>query len=259
MPGNDHQLPLSGCCIWITRPRHQSAGLAASLQALGAEILLQPLLTISAYEDPQSQTRLGQLAEYKLVIFVSANALEYALPHMRVPIEKPDFAAIGSATAAKCSENGINVDFFPEQADSDGLLALPRLKNINEQRILIVRGRGGRAYLGEQLQKRGAQVEYAEVYQRQRPEVTLSPAFTRTDAILITSSEALMYLAELARRDKQNWVFAKQLVLIHERIAGRAGELGFTLNPLVARVANDAGMVEALVDWAPSSKEQASE
>lgn len=258
MPGTD-QLSLSGYCIWITRPRHQSAGLAASLQALGAQTLLQPLLAISAHEDPQSRRRLEQLANYDLVIFVSANALEYALPHMHTPITKPEIAAIGSATAAKCAENGINVDYVPEQADSEGLLALSRFKNINAQRVLIVRGTGGRAHLGEQLQQRGAQVEYAEVYQRQRPEVSLSAAFARVDAILITSSEALMHLVELAQRDKQDWVFDKQLVLIHARIAGRAGELGFTLNPLVARQANDAGLVEALVDWAPSAKEQASE
>jgi uroporphyrinogen-III synthase len=259
MPGNDHQLPLSGYCIWITRPQHQSAGLAAQLQALGAEVLLQPLLAISAYENPQSRTCLSQLANYDLVIFVSANALEYALPYLHMPKIKPEFAAIGSATAAKCRENGINVDYVPEQADSDGLLAMPRFEDIKAQQILIVRGVGGRAYLGEQLQRRGAQVEYAEVYQRQRPEVSLSAAFVRADAILITSSEALAHLVELAQRDKQDWVFDKQLVLIHERIAGRAGELGFTLNPLVARQANDAGLVEALVDRALSAKERASE
>ena len=76
---------------------------------------------------------------------------------------------------------------------------------------------------------------------------------------MITSSEALTHLVELARRDQQAWVFERQLLLIHERIAGRVGELGFTLNPLVAQQANDAGMVSTLVTWAQSAKERASE
>ena len=102
-------------------------------------------------------------------------------------------------------------------------------------------------------------MDYVEVYQRQSPEIILSAAQARADVIMITSSEALTHLVALARRDQQAWVFARQLLLIHERIAGRVGELGFTLNPLVAESANDAGMVSTLVAWAQSLKERASE
>ena len=250
---------LAGLCIWVTRPRHQASLMATSLQALGADTLLLPLLAIEPLDDPPSLARLKQLSNFDLLVFVSANAVEFSLPHLTLSTPKPEFAAIGSATASKCKENGIKVDFVPEQADSEGMLALPRFQHLQGQQVLIVRGQGGRAYLGEQLQQRGAQVEYAEVYQRQLPNISLSTAQARADVIMITSSEALTHLVELARRDQQAWVFERQLILVHERIAGRASELGFTLNPLVAESANDAGMVSTLVAWAQSLKERASE
>jgi uroporphyrinogen-III synthase len=233
--------------------------MASSLQALGAETLLLPLLEIVPFNDKPSLRRLAQLSGYDLLIFVSANAVEFSLPHFMFATKKPQIAAIGSATASKCIEHGINVDFVPEQADSEGLLDMPRFQQIQDQRVLIVRGQGGRAYLGAQLQQRGAQVEYAEVYQRQIPKVTLSAEQSRVNVIMITSSEALTHLVELAQHNQQDWVFGKQLCLIHERIAGRARELGFTLNPLVAEQANDAGMVSILVTWAQTAKESKSE
>lgn len=254
MPGNDQGQPLAGTCIWVTRPQHQSQPLVASLAALGAQTLSMPLLAIEAFENPAAEARLQQLSAYQLVIFVSANAVEFSAKHMTKCGSLPEIATIGAATAAKCRENGLNVAYFPQQADSEGLLALPRFQALQGQRVLIVRGVGGRAYLGEQLRQRGAQIEYAEVYQRRLPDIRLQPDFARADIIALTSSEALAHLASLARRDQQTWVFNKQLLLIHPRIAGRAGELGFTLKPLVARQPNDVEMVAALVDWAQSQR-----
>ena len=256
MPDTDtNKQPLTGLCIWVTRPQHQSASIVHSLETLGASTIAMPLLAIEEVQDTASLARLAQLQDYNLVIFVSANAVEFAARHLPKLAEYPDCAAIGSATAAKCREYGLNVQFIPEHSDSDGLLTLPRFDALAGQRILIVRGQGGRAYLGEQLQQRGAQVDYAEVYRRQLPDTVLTAGFARADVILITSSAALTYLVGLARRDQQAWIFDKQLLVIHERIAGRVSEQGFTLKPIVAKQANDTGMLEVLASWAQFQQE----
>ena len=137
MPDTDANRPLAGLCIWVTRPQHQALAVASTLSSLGAETLLLPLLEIVAFEDRPSQARLQLISDYDLVIFVSANAVEFSLPYLKLPVSSPEFAAIGATTAAKCREKGIKVDFVPKQADSEGLLALPRFQRMQGQRVLL--------------------------------------------------------------------------------------------------------------------------
>jgi len=253
MPGAE-ATPLRGSSIWVTRPSHQATSLTHALQQLGARTLEVPLLDIAAYVDNASQQRLQDAANYDLVVFVSANAVEFSVPAHQNILKIRDIAAIGRATAQKCEEFGIKVSIVPDQADSEGLLALPRFADLQGQRVLIIRGHGGRERLADGLRARGASVDYAEVYERRLPAVPLTDALAGADVILITSSEALANLVTLAQRDRQPWVFEKQLLLIHARIASRVQESGFTLKPLIAAEANDSGMLAALQAWVRSKQ-----
>jgi uroporphyrinogen-III synthase len=256
MPGTEHKPPLSGFTVWVTRPAHQSQSIINSLEDLGARTLALPLLEIEPVSDTISQQHLTSAANYDMLIFVSANAVEYSADwHVNIT-NMCDIAAIGQATAAKCREYGLNVQFCPDKSDSEGLLALPRFQTIEGKKILIVRGRGGREHLAEQLRQRGATVDYAEVYQRKQPDVRLTPELADADVILITSADALDTLVTLAQRDQQDWVYGKQLLLIHARIASRVQASGFTLKPLVASMSSDSGMIEAIQAWARSQRSE---
>ena len=57
----------------------------------------------------------------------------------------------------------------PLRFDSEALLELPQLTDVNGRRVIIFRGDGGRELLGETLAARGASVEYVSCYRRGRP------------------------------------------------------------------------------------------
>ena len=73
--------PLSGRTIVVTRPRAQAAPLAEAIAAAGGKPLIFPLLDISPANDlqPLAET-VARLADYSLAVFISPNAVEYALP-----------------------------------------------------------------------------------------------------------------------------------------------------------------------------------
>ncbi len=247
--------PLQGVTVLVTRPARQAAGLMGSITSAGGQAVGFPLLHIEA-EPPGSVGELSNLDQINLLIFISANAVEHALPLLPSPLPaKMEIAAIGQSTARLCRERGLQVEHVPAGADSESLLTLPRFTDLHGQRILIVRGHGGREYLAEQLRERGAQVDYAEVYRRVPSDEPLGRQLM-VDIIIVTSGEALQNLARLAQRDRQTWPFETPLLVLHPRIAGLAGELGFKLEPVVARQANDDGLMAALVEWAQSSREQ---
>ena len=59
------------------------------------------------------------------------------------------------------------VEIMPQATyNSEGLLAHPLLQNVSAKNITIFRGIDGCNLLAKTLCERGAQVEYAEVYQR---------------------------------------------------------------------------------------------
>ena len=56
-----------------------------------------------------------------------------------------------------------------EPYNSETLLQAPALQQVAGKRVLILRGQHGRNLLGDELTRRGAEVEYAEVYRRAVP------------------------------------------------------------------------------------------
>src|SRR6185295_12379471 len=81
-------------------------------------------------------------------------------------------------------------------ADSEALLAAPELADVTGKRVLIVRGEGGRALLGNMLAARGATVNYAECYRRVRPVADAAPLIADWQrglihAVTVSSAEGL--------------------------------------------------------------------
>ena len=73
--------PLAGKTIVVTRPRAQAGPLAAAIAAQGGQPLIFPLLEISPAADVQPLAdAVARLADYSLAVFISPNAVDYALP-----------------------------------------------------------------------------------------------------------------------------------------------------------------------------------
>ncbi|CAG0976520.1 uroporphyrinogen-III synthase [Methylophilaceae bacterium] len=227
--------PLAGKSIVITRPPEQAKKLSALVSAEGATPLLFPLIVIAPLDDYQAfEARLNELADCDRIIFISSNAVQHGMPRLLAKLgsipDKPQFAAIGPVTAAELEKFGVRNILMPAgRFDSEALLALPEMQSVAGKKIMIVRGVGGRELMADTLDARGARVDFAECYQRLNPQK--DAGFLQglwqngqLDAMVVTSSEAMRHLLDLARDDLMkekplSWIKNTVLCVNHERIA----------------------------------------
>lgn len=248
MPNND----LNGVRVLVTRPVEQSANLGHIIEQKGGHAILFPLLRIEPVIDSAAViTLFSQLSKVDLLIFVSANAVRCAEPYLAgLAPDSVTIAAIGRGTSNELTRVGLSPQLIPATSyDSEALLALPELQDMTDKHVIIVRGQGGREKLATTLQARGAEVDYAEVYRRVAPEAQLISQFSSddVDVITITSGEALTNLAGMANQQNQAWLFEKSLVVIHDRIAQQARQLGFKKTVQVTAAVSDSAIVDSLI------------
>jgi len=231
-------LPLAGIRIAVTRPAGQAAPLAAMITAAGGEALLAPLLEIAPIADDRELRRAAaELDAYRLAIFISPNALEFSLPTLLAGRGWPSGlipAAVGQGTARLLAAHGISGCVAPtERFDSESLLALPPLQTdrVAGQRVLILRGDGGRELLAETLAERGARVDLVSCYRRLPPVAGLE-ALRRglgkggLAAVTLSSSEGLRYLVEALTPEEFAVLSRLPVFVPHRRIAENASRVG---------------------------------
>ena len=122
------------------------------------------------------------------------------------------------------------------------------MNHVAGKKILLVRGVGGRDVLAETLTQRGAQVTFAECYQRNNPQTNcdLLAQFYREKklhGIVVTSSEAMRHLIDLA--GNADWLKNVTLFVNHARIAELPEQLG--LKVTVANAAGDEAMLREIL------------
>jgi uroporphyrinogen-III synthase len=222
------------------------------IREAGGEPLAFPTVIIESSQH-LDQAHLCCQQAWDVIIFISRNAVYKALPlfpNNQLPAQSL-IAAVGSATAVALRSTGREPDLIPhDRFDSEGLLALPALQQVVGQRILIVRGEGGRAMLGDILTQRGAHVSYAEVYRRALPVITDNKFMLdwRQNLAIATatSNEVLNNLLALVTDDRdRQWLCALPLAVLSERTAMTAMQLGFR-TVAVASEASDEGLLDAV-------------
>ncbi len=223
----------------LTRPQGQTAEAQHALETAGARVLLFPALEI--VPEPESdalRNGAARATEAHRLIFASPNAVRYGVPWIRQaggPAPGTLFAAVGEATAAALEREGLAPVVRPANgATSEDLLAEPEFVQIRGERVMIVRGVGGRGYLADTLRRRGASVEFLEVYRRRRPAADPAPLLTEirkggVAAAVVTSAEALKNFVALIGPEGREWLAAAALIVVSERIAVQA-------RPLASRV-----------------------
>lgn len=250
---------LSGVTVVVTRPAHQAENVCQLIEAEGGKVLRFPVIEIGPPQYPQKcQTQLARLADYDLAIFISSNAVNAALSLQKSlqqnwPTDLA-IAAVGKATAQTLGEKQLPATLVaPEPFNSEALLSLPELQNIKDKRIVIFRGNGGREFLHNSLQERGARVDYVECYQRSKPQSDAAPLYlawdqNQTMSIIVTSNQSLKNLQTMIQPEYQAKLLAAPLFLISKRTAALSIELGFTQTPVIATAANDDAILSALIN-----------
>lgn len=245
-------LPLAGMGVAITRPSDQAKKLTGLIEAAGGHVILFPLIEIVGLDDySQFEHEIAQISKYDWIIFISSNAVQHGMPHLlKHPIPSHlRFAAIGPVTANELQDFGIQNVLIPQgRYDSESLLSLTEFQEMQGKKVMIVRGIGGREVLAETLKSRGAGVRFAECYQRINPQNNVNMlhqawANQQLQAIVVTSSEAMRYLLNLASHTP--WLREVTLCVNHARIAEQPIAMG--LNVKVAEAPGDEAMLKALL------------
>ncbi len=252
-------MSLGGKCIWLTRPLGTPSQLQPRLEQLGARVLRAPLLDIQPLRGDHPALQAGllhvvQLPRYRHIIFISGNAVRHGMTLLnRVWTELPpglNWYAIGSSTARQLGAFIADVQHPPgPQMDTEALLSLPALQSVAGDKVLIVRGLGGREALAQELRARGAEVEYLEAYQRVKSG-TLPAGVRRSlnagavDFIVAASGETLDALVAQLSGGPQN--VGAAIVVPGQRVASLAREMGFE-HTVVASSAGDDAVLEALI------------
>lgn len=261
---NEPQNNLHNIHVVVTRPAHQAKGLCDLIEQHGGQAILFPVLEIAANIDDEFLQLISHLNEYQLALFISPNAANLALPAINAHGGLPAglrIGAVGKATAAALAAQGCTVDIFPEDKfDSESLLGLPAMRAVKNQKIIIFRGQGGRELLAETLRQRGATVQYAECYQRIKPDsdpqLLLDQwAQHKLDIIIITSAQGLTNLIELVGVAGRDDLMATPLLVVSERMVEEARQMGIKSSIVVAAKASDQDILQALTSWAHQSEQ----
>jgi uroporphyrinogen-III synthase len=252
--------PLAGRRIAVTRPREQAAGLAALVREAGGEPLVFPALEILPPADAaRALAAMARLDDFDLAIFVSRNAVQRGLELARSARggrpwpARLAVAAVGSGTRRELESQGFSGVIAPEgEADSEALLALPQLASAAGKSVLIVRGEGGRGFLGEALAARGARVAYAECYRRALPDADLAPLAAAlgqgaVDAVTASSAEGLANLVAMLEPAAREKLLRLPLFVPHRRVAEAAARHG--VREAIVAGPGDAETIAGLVAY----------
>ncbi|SMN02096.1 Uroporphyrinogen-III synthase [uncultured Candidatus Thioglobus sp.] len=223
------------------------------LQSLVRKSGNQPILFPTLEIQPLIDTPLKN--HYDVLIFISTNAVEYGLAVLK-SYHHPSIQifAVGAVTAKKLNDYGFKPVIFPaENASSEALLAMEKVKVLSNQSILIFRGKGGRETLKQGLGKNNS-VEYIEVYQRIESQITQNHHTALTQflqnkqgIISITSVENLTSMMAMFKKMsiQTDIINAYPLAVLSERIAIIAQSLGFK-HIQIAPQANNQGLMQAI-------------
>ena len=207
--------------ILITRPEGKGAALAQQLEQAGYQASLYPVLKIT-YLTPTS-VELSPLVNADKIIFVSQDAV-HALNALKPAINtKAQFYGVGQQTADTIYEVfGVRAA-LPKQHDSEGLLALKSLADVDGSNIVLVKGIGGRPEIAKTLKQRGAYLNNCVVYQREPVEPSSANWIDHWQSlnvhgIVITSNAAVDAIFNTITPAQLTWLQQCEFYVASERI-----------------------------------------
>lgn len=253
--------------VIVTRPAAQATPWVQSLAQHGITAQALPLMAIAPVLDTTAVTGAWQrLAEARLVMFVSANAVEHFFALRPPDVAWPagtQAASPGSGTTRALRDAGVPALQIVEPAadspqfDSEALWKVLRTQDWQGAAVQVVRGDGGRDWLADTLREHGAQVGFVSAYRRTAPvwdaaaQSLLDEALARPADHLwfFSSSEAIDHLMAHLGRSAAALPSGASALATHPRIAGRAEAAGFT--PVWQSLPTLVGVVACIQSIAP--------
>jgi uroporphyrinogen III methyltransferase/synthase len=252
------ELPLFGQRIVVTRPIDEAEDAAAALEALGAEVLVAPTVTILPPTDLAPIDRaIAALDTCDWLVFTSANGVRFFLERLEAigrdvrALGSLKLAAIGPATAEALGRFHLRADLVPDAFRSEELAAAlaPRVAG---RRVLLARADRGRTLLLDRL-RTIAHVEQIAVY-RNADAAALPPAVIErlvagsVDWITLTSSAITERLHALLPEEARRRIGRDiRLASLSPVTSAAAARLGWGV-AAEAAVYTWPGLVQAIVE-----------
>lgn len=236
--------------ILVTRPQGRADHLCQLINEAGGHAIHYPVIEILPPVDNSKLVNIKeQLHQYDIAIFISPTAVVQTSNLLPLLPEHLQIAAIGSKTAAMLEKHCVPVTIRTDGHNSESLLTHPALAMpaITNMKVLIFRGEGGRAFLGDSLIRRGAHIRYVESYRRALPEApALSDSCIETlDTITISSNEGLDNLMLLL--NNHSALVKIPIIVASDQAAINARSYGF-LHVYQAENATDEACFNILLD-----------
>jgi uroporphyrinogen III methyltransferase / synthase len=232
--------PLHGKRVVVTRARAQASGLAATLRALGAEVIELPAIRIEPRLDsPEVRDAVADLHSYALVCLTSPNGVRLLFEAMAAQgrdaraLANATVAAIGPGTAAALAERGVIADLVPERFVAEALVEALADVDVKDRPVLVARAAEARDLLPDALAERGAKVDVVALYEtvREDPDPAAVEAAADADYVTFTSSSTVRNL----------------LAAVGDRFPRSARVV--SIGPITSQAARDAGLeVQAEAD-----------
>jgi uroporphyrinogen-III synthase len=164
--------PLAGRKVVVTRAAEQAEELSKELEALGAEVLLLPLVEFEEAEDTGPlDFALRELESFDWLLLTSGNAARFVAMRMNAlglgtsdgAGEKPRVAAVGMKTARAAREAGLDVRYIATRQTGAGLAEELR-DSVKGARVLLPRSDRAAGDAPEALRGAGANVVEVVAY-----------------------------------------------------------------------------------------------
>ena len=163
-----------------TRPQKTNVQLSDELKNSEIKLLSFPLTEIHPLNNYQIfDGVIENIKTYQHIIFISTNAVHFFVERVKkLSLQIPKnliFSSIGPTTKLLLQKKlSVDVHSPIKTFDSEHLLKEKIYNNVEGQKILIIRGEGGRETLKNALEEKGGIVNYGECYVRKYVDIDLN-------------------------------------------------------------------------------------
>ena len=185
--------------VLLTRPIDDAKETAATLQAMGHEPLIEPLLHIKINEGPALETK-----PYRLLVITSMNGVRAA--RQRITDRSIEILAVGDTTAREARRSGFDNVSIADGGGTQGILsALARMDRSDSRPLLHVSGVDAASDLQSAVQDLGLRLERVQLYKAQAAQgfsaaTTKAIAEQSIDVAMFFSPRTASIFCDLATR-----------------------------------------------------------
>jgi uroporphyrinogen-III synthase len=214
-----------------TRPLKTNLQLSDELKNSEIKLLSFPLTEIHPLNNYQIfDGVIKNIKTYQHIIFISTNAVHFFLERVKkLSLQIPKnliFSSIGPTTKLLLQKKlSVDVHFPIKTFDSEHLLKEKIYNNVEGQKILIIRGEGGRETLKNALEEKGGIVNYGECYVRKYVDIDLIQLKNdlvnyHHQFILFSSTNSAKHFIDQLHNIETDWLQNIKIIVNHKKIEG---------------------------------------